>query len=328
MAGRGTRLRPHTLTVPKPLIKIAGKPIVQRLVEDLAAMSDEKLDEVAFVIGDFGKDVEASLLAIAESVGAKGKLYYQEKPLGTAHAVMCAKPSLEGNIVIAFADTLFKADFKIDRFQDSVIWVHKVADPSQFGVVKINEFHEITDFIEKPKTFVSDLAIIGIYYFREGKKLAEEVQYLYDNNITASGEYQLTAALENMKKKGIKFVPATVKAWLDCGNKDATVDTNKQYLEFIKHQPLIAENAKITNSVIISPVFIGEHVKIHNSVIGPHVSIGNDTEITGSVIQNSIIQEKTIIKNANLTNSMIGSHVRYEGRTEDLSVGDYNVIKK
>ncbi|MCS6833727.1 MAG: sugar phosphate nucleotidyltransferase, partial [Flammeovirgaceae bacterium] len=323
MAGRGTRLRPHTLTVPKPLIKIAGKPIVQRLVEDLAAMSDEKLDEVAFVIGDFGKDVENSLLAIAESVGAKGKLYYQEKPLGTAHAVMCAKPSLEGNIVVAFADTLFKADFKIDRFQDGVIWVHKVTDPSQFGVVKINEFQEITDFIEKPKTFVSDLAIIGIYYFRDGKKLADEVQYLYDNNLTANGEYQLTTALENMKKKGFKFIPATVKAWLDCGNKDATVDTNKQYLEFIKHQPLIAESAKVTNSVIVSPVFIGENVRIHNSVVGPHVSVGNDSEIYGSVIQNSIIQEKTTIINANLTNSMIGSYVRYEGRTEDLSLGDY-----
>lgn len=328
MAGRGTRLRPHTLTVPKPLIKIAGKPIVQRLVEDLAAMSDEKIEEVAFVIGDFGKEVEASLLKIAENVGAKGTLYYQEKPLGTAHAVMCAKPSLQGNVVVAFADTLFKADFKIDRFQDGVIWVQKVADPSQFGVVKINEFQEITDFVEKPKTFVSDLAIIGIYYFKDGKKLADEVQYLYDNNITASGEFQLTAALENMKKKGFKFVPGAVKAWLDCGNKDATVDTNKQYLEFIKQQPLIAENAKITNSVIISPVFIGENVRIADSVIGPHVSLGDGTEIYTSVIQNSIIQEKTIIKNANLSNSMIGSHVRYEGRAEDLSIGDYNVVKR
>jgi glucose-1-phosphate thymidylyltransferase len=328
MAGRGTRLRPHTLTVPKPLIKIAGKPIVQRLVEDLAAMSDEKLEEVAFVIGDFGKEVEASLLKIAENVGAKGTLYYQEKPLGTAHAVMCAKPSLEGNVVVAFADTLFKADFKIDRFQDGVIWVQKVADPSQFGVVKINEFQEITDFIEKPKTFVSDLAIIGIYYFKDGKKLANEVQYLYDNNITASGEYQLTAALENMKKKGFKFVPGAVKAWLDCGNKDATVDTNKQYLEFIKQQPLIAESAKVTNSVIISPVFIGENVRITDSVIGPHVSLGDGTEVFTSIIQNSIVQEKTIIKNANLSNSMIGSHVRYDGRAEDLSIGDYNVVKR
>ena len=111
MAGRGSRLRPHTLTIPKPLIPIAGKPIVQRLVEDIVKVCGKEVDEIAFIIGDFGKEVEESLVKIAEGLGAKGSIYYQDKPLGTAHAILCAEGSLEGNCVVAFADTLFKADF-------------------------------------------------------------------------------------------------------------------------------------------------------------------------------------------------------------------------
>ena len=165
MAGRGSRLRPHTLTVPKPLIPIAGKPIVQRLVEDIAKVAGENIEEVAFIIGDFGDEVEKSLLQIAERLGAKGSIYRQEEALGTAHAIKCAEQSMTGNVVVAFADTLFRADFTLDTNSDGVIWVKKVEDPSAFGVVKLDDYGFITDFVEKPQTFVSDLAIIGIYYF-------------------------------------------------------------------------------------------------------------------------------------------------------------------
>ena len=165
MAGRGSRLRPHTLTVPKPLVPIAGKPIVQRLVEDITKVCGEKVDEIAFIIGDFGTQVEKDLVAIAESLGAKGSIYHQEEALGTAHAILCAKDSLKGNVVVAFADTLFRADFTLDSSADGIIWVNQIDDPSAFGVVKLNTENVITDFVEKPKEFVSDLAIIGIYYF-------------------------------------------------------------------------------------------------------------------------------------------------------------------
>src|SRR5699024_3243911 len=140
MAGRGSRLRPHTLTVPKPLIPIAGKPIVHRLVEDIAGVLDEKVTEIAFVIGkDFGETVEKELQKIAESLGAKASIYIQDQPLGTGHAIMCAKESLQGPAVIAYADTLFKADFTLDTSVDGVIWVKKVENPEAFGVVKLNE---------------------------------------------------------------------------------------------------------------------------------------------------------------------------------------------
>lgn len=327
MAGKGTRLRPHTLTTPKPLIPIAGKAIVHRLVEDLVRVCAEPIEEIGFVIGDVDAEIENRLLEIAASVGAKGRLFKQEVALGTAHAVLCAKEILEGNVIVAFADLLFNANFKLDTNQDGIIWVQQVPDPSSFGVIKIDRTNTITGFIEKPKEFVSDLAIIGIYYFKDGKYLKDELQYLVDNDIMNSGEYQLTVALENMKNKGTKFVPGQVLEWLDCGNKDATVNTNKRYLEYIKDQNLISPTAQIVNTIIKEPVFIGENVRLNNTVIGPHVSIGKNTVIENSIINNSIIQENTTIRSAILTDSMLGNYVNYSGVAQNVSVGDYNSIK-
>jgi glucose-1-phosphate thymidylyltransferase len=326
MAGMGKRMRPHTLTVPKPLIPIAGKPIVQRLVEDIAKVCNQPVEQVAFVIGDFGKEVENQLLDIAKSVGAKGSLHYQDQPLGTAHAILCAKEALEGNVVVAFADTLFKADFALDSSKEGIIWVQQVEDPRPFGVVKLNGANEITEFVEKPETFVSNLAIIGIYYVKDGNYLRNELQYLLDNDIKDKGEYQLTNALENMKSKGTRFVPGQVTEWLDCGNKDATVYTNQRYLEYIKDTQLIDASAKVENSVVIPPVYLGKNVQIQNAVVGPHVSIGDGSSVRDSVVKNSIIQKNTSVINANISNSMLGNFAKFEGKPADLSVGDYNIV--
>ncbi len=329
MAGMGKRMRPHTLTVPKPLIPVAGKPIVQRLVEDITKVCGEKVSEIAFIIGPtFGKEVEADLIKIAEGQGAKGAVYYQEEALGTAHAIMCAKNSITGKTVVAFADTLFKADFVMDTNSEGVIWVQKIEDPRQFGVVKLDANNVITDFVEKPAEFVSDLAIIGIYYFKDGDYLKNELQYLLDNNIKEKGEFQLTNALENMKQKGTKFVPGKVTEWLDCGNKDATVYTNQRVLEFDKGKAhLKSANSKIENSVIIEPCFIGDDVKITNAVVGPHVSLGKGTVVENSIVKNTIVQNGAKIVNANIANSMLGNFSEWHGKCDDLSVGDYNVQK-
>ncbi len=327
MAGMGKRMRPHTLTVPKPLLPIAGKPTVQRLVEDIAKVCNEKIEEVNFIIGRFGAEAEANLIKVAESVGAKGKISYQDVALGTAHAILCAKESLKGKVIVAFADTLFKADFKLDEGNDGTIWVQKIEDPRMFGVVKVDANNIITDFVEKPEEFVSDLAIIGIYYFRDGEYLHKELQYLIDNNIMEKGEYQLTNALENMKQQGAKFIPGRISEWLDCGNKDSSVFTNQRYLEYIKAEKLLADSAKLHNTVIIPPCYIGEQVELRNSVIGPHVSIGNNSVISNSVIKNSIVQTNAKITNGLIENSMFGNFAVYHGKAADLSVGDYTVIK-
>ena len=328
MAGKGKRMRPHTLTVPKPLINVAGKPIVQRWVEDITKVCGEKVDEIAFIIGpDFGKEVEENLIKIAQSQGAKGTICYQEKALGTAHAIMCAKESITGKTVVAFADTLFKADFVMDTNQEGVIWVQGIEDPRQFGVVKVNEAGVITDFVEKPETFVSNLAIIGIYYFKDGDNLKKELQYLLDNNITEKGEFQLTNALENMKQKGIAFTPGKVTEWLDCGNKDATVYTNQRVLEFIKGSPeLKGKNIVTENAVIIEPCYIGDNVIIKNSIVGPHVSIGANSSVNDGVIKNSIIQANTKLSNTVISNSMIGEGAEVKGKSLDLSMSDYTTL--
>jgi glucose-1-phosphate thymidylyltransferase len=327
MAGMGKRMRPHTLTIPKPLIPIAGKPIVQRLIEDISKVCGEKIEEVAFIIGDFGAETEQNLLKIAENIGAKGSIYYQKEALGTAHAILCAKESLSGNVVVAFADTLFKANFKIDTSKEGIIWVSKIDDPSAFGVVKLNAEKIITDFVEKPKDFVSDLAIIGIYYFKDGKNLRDELQFLIDTNCIDKGEYQLTRALENMKQKGMQFVCGNVDEWLDCGNKDATVYTNQRILELTKNEMLIDKKCVQTNSVIIPPCYIGAGAEITNSIIGPHVSVGSGTKVSNAIISNSIVQSNTTLENIVIANSMIGNYVHCSGTAEEMSMGDYSTTR-
>lgn len=324
MAGMGKRMRPHTLTVPKPLLPIAGKPIVQRLVEDIASVADEKITDIAFVTGRFGSETEEKLLKVADNLGAKGHICYQDEALGTAHAILCAKELLDGNVIVAFADTLFKADFKFNAEKDGVLWVQKIEDPSQFGVVKINDNGVITDYVEKPKEYVSDLAMIGIYYFKDGATLRKELEYLIENDIIKGGEYQLPDALRNMTEKGMEFVPGEVEEWLDCGNKNATVHTNSRILAFNSDKDQKDSSAKITNSVINEPCYIGKNVVIENSVVGPHVSIHKNTTVKDSVIKNSIVYTNTVIEGLNADNSMIGNHVTLKSEPKDLSIGDYS----
>lgn len=330
MAGRGKRMRPHTLTIPKPLLPIAGKPIVQRLVEDISAVCQEPIEEIGFIIGDFGKEVEDHLIEVAKSLGAKGHIYHQEEALGTAHAILCAKEMMEGKTIVAFADTLFRADFKLDDSKDGIIWVQKVEDPSAFGVVKLDEDQHITDFVEKPVDFVSDLAIIGIYYFKDGAYLRKNLQYLIDNDIRDKGEYQITDALERMKNAGTVFAPGEVIEWLDCGNKNATVHTNQRVLEFLRSKETIASSSRIEDSKIIEPCYIGEGVILKNATIGPYVSIGNNSEVNNCVISNSIIQTNSQLEGLNLKNSMIGNYSVLkrisdsEQAPKEVSVGDYN----
>lgn len=327
MAGMGKRLRPHTLTTAKPLLPIAGKPIVQRLVEDIVATSGQKVDEIAYVVGRFGAEVEKNLIAVAENLGAKGTIHYQDQALGTAHAILCAKSALEGPVTVAFADTLFRADFKLDTTKDGVLWVQKIEDPRQFGVVVLDKDGIIKEFKEKPQEFVSDLAMIGIYYFNDGAALRSELQYLIDNNIMNGNEYQLPDALRNMVSKGAKFLPGTVQDWMDCGNKEAMVDTNNKYLGYNKDKNWIDVSLKNENSVVIQPCYIGKNVVLRNSVVGPYVSLGDGTIVESSVIEKSIVLPEAHIVNANIVNSMLGTQTKYQPKAACLSLGDYSVIK-
>ncbi len=333
MAGRGSRLRPHSLTVPKPLIPVAGQPIVHRLVKDIAKVLKQPIEEIAFVLGDpawFGDDVVKSLEALAESLGAKPSIYRQDLPLGTGHAIMCAKPSLSGPAVIAYADTLIRAEFDLDPKADAVIWTKQVENPEAYGVVKLNAKEEIVELVEKPKTFVSDQAVIGIYYFKDVGVLKGKLQEILDENVMNGGEYQINDGIKRMMAEGKIFKTGTVDEWMDCGNKAITIETNQRMLWFLKadgDEQLVSNSAKLENSNIIEPCFIGDNVTLKNSTVGPFVSIGNDSVVENSTVKNSLIQTQTSIKNANLDHAMIGNHVKYDGNFTSISIGDYSILE-
>jgi len=326
MAGRGSRLRPHTLTVPKPLIPVGGIPIVHRLVEDIVKICGKNINCIGFVTGDFGAEIESALCATAEKFGAKGKIYHQLEPLGTGHAVHCAAELLNGPVVVAFADTLFRANFTIDPKDDGILWVKKITNPENFGVVQLNAEGVIVNYIEKPTQFVSDLAMIGVYYIRKGEELYRELKYLIDHDVIKSGEYQLPDAFRRLTEQGVLLKPGEVTDWLDCGNKSVTVDTNASVLNFdlMDKKPLIATSATQINSLIIPPCYVGENAHLFNSVIGPHVSIGSGTRVENCRISNSIVQRECRINNVVLDGSMIGSQVTINGHAKNVSLGDFS----
>lgn len=328
MAGRGSRLRPHTLTIPKPLLPIAGKPIVQRIVEDFYASCSEDIEEIAFIIGDFGKEVEHQLEHIAALVGAKCSIYKQDLPLGPAHAIYKARESLSGPCLVAFADTLFKANFNFDLSQDGMIWVKQVENPASFGVVKTNQEGIITDFVEKSPIFISNQAIVGIYYFRDGDYFRSQVEQLINQNIKDKGEFQITSVLEIMKNQGTRFRQASIDEWLDCGNMENVLETNRRVLELKENQEqLIDASVALHHSKIIPPCYIGPNTQIRNSIIGPFVSIGSNCTIENAVIENSVIQNEAVVRHVSMALSMMGNQSEYAGVPKALNMGDFTFQK-
>ena len=331
MAGRGSRLCPHTLTVPKPLVPVAGVPIVHRLVQDIARLLPSPVTEIAYVLGDpayFGDDVVTALTELSSSLGAKTSIYRQDQPLGTGHAVMCAAPSLSGPAVVAYADTLIRADLTLDPKADSVIWVKKVKHPEQFGVVQLDKTGAINALVEKPSAFVSDLAVIGIYYFKEIGLLKEALEGVLDEGLTHGGEYQINDGILRMMQDGKRFVPGEVTAWMDCGNPKVTLETNAKMLTFLEAEGAsLVGDVTLTNSTIIPPCAIADGVTLINSTVGPHVSIGAGTMVKDSTIENSIIQSNSTLEHATLKEAMIGNHVRFNGNFTHLSIGDYSVLE-
>ena len=323
MAGRGTRVRPHSHTTPKPLLPVAGTMIIERIVETFARTLDRTITEIVYILGpDFGKEIKTTLTEMSQRHNAKATFRVQETALGTAHAVGCASPDLDGEVIIVFADTLFDSKEKVSvEDADSVIWLKEVDDPSRFGVA-VHEDDKITGFVEKPSEPISNLAIIGVYYFREGKDLMREIQYLLDNDVTGHGkEYQLTDALDRLLKDGKVFKKATVDEWLDCGTLPAWLQTSGVILEKENHGHPTIDGVKIH-----PPVFIGEGVKLKNSEIGPNTAIESGAVIKNCHIEDSIIQSDAKIDGSKLKHSTIGKRAEIENVKGVVHAGDDSVI--
>ncbi|MDI6401593.1 sugar phosphate nucleotidyltransferase [Balneolaceae bacterium ANBcel3] len=325
MAGQGSRLRPHTLTTPKPLLPVAGPMLIERIVRSFMDSIEQPIEEIAFILGDFGSHVEDNLSHMAQNLGAKPSFYYQKEAKGTAHAVHCAAPSLKGEVIVAFADTLFKTQGKITLSEaDSIIWLKKVEDPSRYGVAIMDQ-GRITGFVEKPKERISDLAIIGVYYFKEGERLLREIQYLIDHDIRGhKSEYDLTDAIDRMLKQKADFRAADVTQWLDFGTIPAWLESTSIILD--EQQQTLPDTLKQSNSKIIPPCYIGNGVELKNAVIGPYACIGDQCTIIDSSIEHSVVRDHTTIRHSSLSNSTIGMHASIRHLKGQTHAGDYSIV--
>jgi glucose-1-phosphate thymidylyltransferase len=327
MAGRGTRLRPHTHVTPKPLLPVVGRSMVERIVETFAGVlvgTGRALDEAVFVLGpDFGDDVRRQLTAICERHGLKAHFAVQDRALGTAHAVAQAGDYLEGECIVVFADTLFAMDAAPDLDADAVVWVKHVDDPRRFGVV-VKEGERIAAFVEKPQEPISNEAIIGIYYVRDGAVLRREIQHLLDYDVTGiGGEYQLTDALDRMLKAGYTFKTATVSEWLDAGTIPALRETTKVVLD---KEAEAEQRGAVENSTLIEPVFIAPEATVRDSVVGPYVAIHGGATVTGSALKNTIVFEGATVEQSALDEAVVGHHAHVRGFAGRLNVGDHATV--
>ncbi|RME43667.1 MAG: nucleotidyltransferase [Chloroflexi bacterium] len=315
VAGRGTRLRPHTHTKPKPLVTVAGKPVLGHVLDTLGNL---RPDEIIFIVGYLGEQIEEYV----ESHYDFAARYVEQKELkGQAHAIGLAKEYIDGPVLIIFVDTI--ADANLDMLPrleaDGAIFVKQVEDPRRFGVVTLDEQGYITRFVEKPDRPISNLAVIGIYYLKDSALMFECIDELIARDIQTKGEYYLADALQLMVDRGSRLVAPTVEVWEDCGTPEAVLQTNRYLLENGRAEDASSD---AINSVIISPVHIHPTAHIRNSVIGPYVTVAAGCRIEDSIIRDSIIDEGSIIVDTMLDRSLIGKDAFVKGRFRRLNVGD------
>ncbi|HGJ64430.1 TPA: nucleotidyltransferase [bacterium] len=316
LAGYGSRLRPHTYTKPKPLLKVAGKPILQHILDSFKPI---KFSEVIFITGPMKEKIEKF---VNEKYSFKTRFISQEIMNGNASAIYLAKQFVNEDVLVLYADTLFDIDFNKfkkavkDKSVDGLIWVKEVNDYKRFGVVVIDEKGTIIKMVEKPDEPISKLANIGMYYVKDSWSMFKAIEYLFENNIMINKEYYFADALSLMVKSGKKFLAPEVKQWLDCGTFETLLDTNRELLS--------ANNkvfSKTKNSVIIPPVFIDKNVTIDNSIIGPFVSIASGAVIKESIIRNSIIDDNARLKSVRIKDSIVGHDSVMNGGFKKINLG-------
>lgn len=326
MAGRGTRVRPHSHVTPKPLLKVKGRRIVERIVDLFADVLPKSLDEGIFVLGpDFGENIRDMLTEISDKHDMEAHFPIQEEALGTAHAVGSADEHLQGEGIVVFADTLFDMG-TVTGLEDSDVtaWVRHVDDPSRFGVA-VRDGERVTKLVEKPDEPISNEALIGIYYVKRLEDLHTEINYLIENDIIGKGgEYQLTDAFDRMLQGGALFKTAAVDAWMDCGTIPALLDTTGRILE---RESDDLRQGTVEDSVIREPVYIGPGATVKNSVVGPHVSIEANATVSNAVVRESIIYTEAHAKSAVLRDSIVGQHATVERATGTVNVGDHSAVE-
>ncbi len=322
VAGVGTRLRPHTYTQPKPLIPVAGKPIISFIIDQLV---DVGVTDFVFVIGHLGEKIRMYLEKRYPNLNKE--FVKQENRLGLGHAIWTARKTLKkvDEVFIILGDTIYDTDLsKFLDLENSSVGVKKVDVPGDFGVAEINEENRVIKMVEKPKIPKSNLALVGLYKINEVDVLIESLEHLISNDIRTNDEYQLTDALMMMIEKGVDFSALTINNWYDCGKKDVLLETNSMLLK--KDGYVSSDLPSYYNTIIIHPVAIGENCKISSSIIGPHVTIGDNTVINHSIVSDSIIGNYAKIEEIVLRESVVGNDASIKGIRQSLNIGDNTEI--
>ncbi len=317
VAGIGSRLKPHTYTIPKVLLNVGGKPILGHIIDKLLV---ERIDKATFVYGHLGELVIDYVKKNYPEFNSE--FVEQKEPEGLGHAIHTAIPTFDDDeIFIILGDTIFDVNLKsVFKNHENSLGVKSINDPSRFGVVVLKDGY-VEKLIEKPKTLISNLALVGLYYIKKPDVLIDSLNTLIKNNIRTKGELQLTDALQLMIDKGEKFSVFNVDGWYDCGKPETLLSTNRYLLSKIKNN-----YDNIPNVVVIPPVFISQSSKIENSIIGPFASISDDAKIYDSIIKNSIIGSNAEVKKSLLDSSIIGNNTIIHGSYRKLNTGDSTEI--
>ena len=322
VAGAGIRLRPHTYTQPKPLIPVAGKPILAHIIDELL---EADFREFVFVIGYLGEKIKNFVENRYKNL--KCTFIVQNERNGLGHAIWLAREEIqdEKELFIALGDTVFDMDLsEMLKSPTSCLGVQEVKDPREFGVVMLDEKGFVKKVIEKPKIPHSNLAIVGLYKILEVKALLNALEYNMNNEIRTNGEFQLADALQRMVTQGIKMTTFAVNNWFDCGKKEILLETNKTLLQ--KNNVYDVDLPIFENTIIVHPVSIGDNCQISDSIIGPYVTIADHTTIKASIIQDSIIGSYSYLKEIILNKSVVGSDTSIRGIKRSLNIGDNTEI--
>jgi glucose-1-phosphate thymidylyltransferase len=299
VAGNGLRLRPYTENVPKCLLPVAGKTILDWIVEDSLSL---KPTETIFITGYKAEAVDSFLEK--RPAWGKTRAVVQSNPQGLGEAISLALPYVDDDepVLIILGDTLFEADLSIlHNVDENILYTYKVEDPRRFGVAVTDSTGRITRLVEKPQEFVSDEAIVGIYYIKDTKVLKQSLKYLMDNNIRTKNEFQLTDALQMMLEKGCHFRTAPVQKWLDCGLAETLLETNAHVLKRIDN----SASVNLPGVKVIAPCYIGKGAKISNSSIGPNVSVGDNCVIENSTISNAVLWDSVKVSGQTIDNVIL-----------------------
>ena len=324
LAGKGTRLRPHTYLTPKPLLKVGGKPVMSYILDDLQEIG---IQEIVFVIGYLG-DVIKEFMA-REYPEIRPDYVVQEVQDGTAGAVKLAEPFVEDDLLILFVDTLFDADLSMIKDLDSdwagVIWAKEVEDYQRFGVIVTDDDDAMTRIVEKPDEPISRLANIGLYYIRDRELLFEGIDVALDNPPGPSGEFYLTDAFQYMVDQGSRILTAPVEGWYDCGKPETLLQTNEHLLS--TGREWISPSASVEASTLGETVRLEDHVVLAGSTLRANVTVEEGARIVNSSLRNCIVGPHAVIENSVLRNSLIGGHAQVRGFDGSLSVLDHSVVR-